>query len=178
MPAQATALETSTSSQAEPQTPAELARHLIEKLNGRDLDAVESYWADDIHEDFTPLRLYRGKRAVRGFFDGLFGAFPDFELAIDTVVGDDESAFVSWRAVGTFTGGPFEGITANGARVDIRGCDHMRFRDGKLYRNTVYYDGNGFARAIGLLPPMDSTAENAMKTVFNTVTSVKKRFRG
>lgn len=170
--------ETTTATRDEPKRPAELARHLIDLLNARDLDAVEACWTDDLDEDFIPLRVYRGKRAVRGFFEGLFAAFPDFRMEVDTVVGDDASAFISWRATGTFTGGPFEGIDANGSHVDIRGCDHMRFRDGKLCHNTVFYDGNGFARAIGLLPPTDSSAENAMKSVFNTVTAVKKRLRG
>ena len=39
---------------------------------------------------------------------------------------------------------------------------------------TVYYDGMSFARQIGMLPPLDSGAERAMKSAFNTVTKVRR----
>lgn len=160
------------------QQPATLARELIDMLNARALDAIEERWHDDLYEDFIVLRAFRGKRAVRGFFEGLFAAFPDFHLEVETCIGDDTTAFIAWRATATFTGGPFEGIQANGASLDIRGVDRMEFEDGKLVRNTVYYDGMGFAREIGMFPAADSGAEKAMKTAFNAMTAAKKRLLG
>lgn len=155
--------------------PADLARELIRLLNARDLDAAERHWHEELLEDFVVLRAYRGKTAARGFFEGLFAAFPDFELTIETCVGDDRTAFIAWRAHATFTGAAFEGLAANGARLDLRGVDRMEFADGLLVKNTVYYDGATFARQVGLLPAAESAAEGAMKRAFNAVTAVKKR---
>ena len=67
-----------------------------------------------------------------------------------------------------------EGIEATGRRVELRGADLLDIEDGKLVRNTAFYDGAQFARAIGLLPPQDSGAERAMRSAFNTVTKVRR----
>lgn len=157
--------------------PADLARHLIALLAKHDLDRVQSYWHDDIVEDFLPVGVFRGKAAVRGFFAEMFAAFPDFHIETEAVVGDDRTAFISWRVTGTFTGTSFQGIEATGARVDIRGTDRMEFSGGKMVRNTVYYDGMGFARAIGMMPSAGSTAENAMKGAFNAISGIKRAIR-
>lgn len=155
--------------------PEALARALIDLLNARDLDGAEKHWHDDLIENFLVLRVYRGKRETRGFFEELFAAFPDFQIVVETVIGNDTTAFIAWRATGTFTGGAFQGVNANGARIEVQGVDRMEFSDGKLKQNTVYYDGAGFARAIGMLPPMESAAENAMKGAFNALNAVKRK---
>lgn len=160
-------------------TPEELAEQLIEYIDAGDLDSAEKYWADDLREEFVALgKVYRGKREVRGFFEETLAAFPDFHLETERVVGDESVAFISWRSTGTFSGGPFQGIEPNGKRVELRGCDRMEFENGKLVSNTVYYDSMSFARQIGMMPPLDSLAENAMKGAFNAVSTVKGMLGG
>ena len=52
----------------------------------------------------------------------------------------------------------------------------MEVEDGKIVRNTAYYDGAAFARGLGLLPQRDSQGEKAMLAAFNAVTKVRSRF--
>lgn len=59
----------------------------------------------------------------------------------------------------------------------MRGVDVMYFEQGKVKRNTIYYDGLGFARQIGILPREKSLADRAMTTVFNARTDVIERLR-
>jgi steroid delta-isomerase-like uncharacterized protein len=167
--------QTDVSSTTSTTTPAALARQLFGYLNARDLDGVAKHWHDDLLEDFIVLGPLHGVAAVRSFFEELFAAFPDFHIEIETLLGDDTTAFIAWRAKGAFTGSPFQGIDANGATIELRGVDRMEFANDKLVRNTVYYDGAGFMRSVGLLPAQSSGAENAMKLAFNAVTRVKKR---
>jgi hypothetical protein len=84
---------------------------------------------------------------------------------------------------GTFTGGPlFNGVQATGGRLQLRGCDVIDVRDGKIVRNTAYQDGIELARALGMMPPQDSPAEKAMIAAFNGATklrtAVRQRFAG
>ncbi|RLB58049.1 MAG: hypothetical protein DRI90_17215 [Deltaproteobacteria bacterium] len=158
--------------------PADLARRIIEHLNARDLAAVEALWTEDIVEDFVAVGPFRGKPAARGFFEELFEAFPDFYLTIERVMGDDQTAVVQWRATGTFTGGPFQGVGANGKPVELRGVDCMKFEGGLMHHNTVYYDGAAFARTVGLLPAQGSGPERALFGAFNAVTAIRKRLGG
>jgi steroid delta-isomerase-like uncharacterized protein len=157
-----------------PQSPVALAPHLIDLLDRHDLDRVEAYWHDDVVEDILPVGVFRGKSDARRFFAETFAAFPDFHIVTEKVVGDDTTAFISWRVTGTFNGGSFQGIEPTGAKVEIRGTDRMEFANGKLVRNTVYYDGMGFARAIGMMPPAGSIAEIGMKGAFNALSGVKR----
>ena len=156
-------------------TPGQLARRLFELLNRRDLDQVAELQHPEIVDDFLVLRPIRGRAEVRGFFESLFAAFPDFQLEIERVTESGDSAVVQWRSVASFTGAPFEGVNPNGKRVEIRGVDCMTFENGQLRHNTIYYDGMSFARQVGLLPAQGSTAERGMTAAFNAVTAVRKR---
>lgn len=144
-------------------------------LKSHDLDAMLKLAHDDAVDDFVVVGEFRGKSAIRGFFGELIGAFPDFDIDVVHMVGDDQHAVIQWHATGTFTGTPFQGVHATGRRVDLRGCDVMRFEDGKLTHNTIYYDGLGFARQVGLLPREGSAADKAMTAAFNAGVDVWAR---
>ena len=86
---------------------------------------------------------------------------------------------MQWRATGTFTGAPFQGIEPTGRRIELRGTDCLEIDDdGKITRNTAAYDGAAFARGIGMLPPENSGAEKAMRGAFNAVTKLRKAVEG
>ena len=158
--------------------PAELGRRLVEAVGRKDLDAVRPFWTEETVDVFHALgREVRGPQALTAFFEQTFAAYPDFRMEVLGAWGDETHATVRWRITGTFSGAPFEGIEPTGRRVELLGIDAMEFRDGKLVRNDVYYDGATFARQIGMLPPMGSPADKAMTAAFNATTALKKRLR-
>ena len=118
----------------------------------RYFQAAQELTHPDVVDDFVAIGTFRGSRTVRQFFSELLGAYPDFTIEVVALLGDADRAVVQWRAIGTFTGRPFQGVHATGRHVEIRGCDVMRFEDGRLRENTIYYDGLGLARQIGMLP--------------------------
>lgn len=156
-------------------TPAETARGIFDALAKKDLDSALAGVDEESVDDFVAIGEFRGKAAIRGFFDEMLTAFPDFEVTVDRIVGDDESAVVQWRAMGTFSGGPFQGIEPTGKNVTIRGVDVMEIAGGQVRHNTIYYDGASFARQIGLLPRAGSSSDKAMLSAFNTLTRAKHR---
>src|SRR6185503_19038863 len=154
----------------------EHALSYFEAVRARDLDAMMAHLDDEVIEDITPVGILRGTGEARGFFAQLFAAFPDFEFTVEQCTATAQTAAVQWRATGSFTGAPFQGIEPTGRRIEIRGCDCVEVEDGKITRNTAYYDGAAFARGLGLLPQTGSGGEKAMLAAFNAVTKVRSRF--
>lgn len=155
----------------------DLARALFTAIGRHDLDAVRALDAPDVVDDFVAIGVFAGVDAVIGFFAELFAAVPDFGIEVLNVTAEGNTAVVQWHATGAFTGGPFQGIHATGRPVDLRGCDVMRFEDGLLKHNTIYYDGLAFARQIGLLPTEGSRADRALQAVFNARTDTLARVK-
>ena len=152
----------------------EHARSYFQAFADRDPDAMAAHWSEDGIEDMVPVAVLRGPDHLKRFFGELFAAVPDSQVTVQRVVADDRHAVVEWRMTGTFSGGPFQGIEPNGRHVELRGADILEIEDGRILRNTVYYDGASFARQVGMLPPQDSGAERAMKGAFNALTKVRK----
>ena len=61
-------------------------------------------------------------------------------------------AAVEWRAVGTFTGAPFQGIAATGSGSNCAAPTCWRSRRTTSLENTAYYDGAAFAPGSGCCP--------------------------
>jgi steroid delta-isomerase-like uncharacterized protein len=158
-------------------SPVEVARALFGALANSDVDAVLALDTDDAVGDVVAIREFRGKPAIRRFLEEVFGAFPDYMLTVDRVIGDDSTAVVQWHATGTFSGGPFQGIEPTGKRIELRGVDVVEVISGRVMRDTMYYDGTSLARQIGMLPHSDSRAHKAALSVFNALTWLRQRRR-
>ncbi|MGI8512506.1 MAG: ester cyclase [Solirubrobacteraceae bacterium] len=150
------------------------ARSYFDALARRDPAAAGSHFGPDGIDDIVPLGVFRGPGEVRALLTELFAAVPDLEFQVERVVADARTAAVEYRMSGTFDGAPFQGIEPTGRTLDLRGCDLLEIEDGKIVRNTGYYDGAAFARGIGLLPAQDSGAERAMTNAFNLVTRARR----
>jgi steroid delta-isomerase-like uncharacterized protein len=149
-------------------------RSYIDAIGRRDVEALGAHWSEDGVEDLVPIGILRGREEVKDFFRGVFAAMPNAETTCVRVVAAEDSAAVAWRMTGTFDGEPFQGIDTTGKPIDVRGLDLIEMRDGLIVGNTAYYDGMAFARQVGLMPPMDSGAERAMKSAFNAVTKARR----
>jgi steroid delta-isomerase-like uncharacterized protein len=159
--------------------PAQRARESFEALNRHDLSDAESWWGPDSVDHFMPVGEFRGTEAIREYFAGLFAAVPDFRLEVERITAEGEVATVQWHATGTFTGAPFLGIEPTGRSIDMRGVDVMEWDEqGRIKRNTIYYDGAEFARQVGMLPPRDSAADRAITAAFNGATKLRARLKG
>ena len=150
------------------------ARSYFDALAARDVNAAGQVWREDAVDDIVPFGILRGRDAVKGYLRELFGAMPDARITVERMVADDRGAAVRWRAVGTFSGEPFQGLEPTGSRIDLRGIDDLEIEDGSIVHNTGVFDGAAFARQIGLLPPEDSGADRAIRAGFNTVTKLRR----
>ncbi len=150
------------------------ARSYIEALGGRDIEAIGEHWSPEGVEELVPIGVLRGREEVKDFFRGLFASMPDAETKLERVVAGESSAAVEWRMTGTFTGAPFQGVDPTGKQIEMRGLDLLEIEDGLIASNTAYFDNMSFARQVGMMPPLDSGAERAMKNTFNAFTKARK----
>ncbi len=158
-------------------TPAEVARAVFDSVIRKDPDGIVALGAPDYVDDFVAIGEIRGRAAVRDYFAELFAALSDFQMSVERIVADESTAVVQWRARGVFDSGPYQGMLPTGRRIEIRGVDVMEIADGLIQHNTIYYDGLGIARQIGMLPAQGSAADRALIAAFNAKTRLLRRRR-
>jgi len=93
-------------------------RYYEDVLNGRQLDEVGSYFADE--------RLVAGIR--QGCF-AYFQAFPDLHVAIDELVAEGDRVFCRSTLTGTHDG-EYKGLPPTGRRVAVESAEVFRVADG------------------------------------------------
>jgi steroid delta-isomerase-like uncharacterized protein len=152
----------------------EKARSYFDAMDRRDAAGMAAHWREDGVEDVVPVGLMRGREELRDFFASMFAALPDARTTVTRLVAGEQSCAVEWRLEGTFDGAPYMGIEPTGKHVELRGLDLLELEDGELVSNTAYFDGAGFARQIGMLPPDGSGADRAMKSAFNALTKARR----
>jgi steroid delta-isomerase-like uncharacterized protein len=157
---------------------ATVARTYFDAVAARDLDAMVAPWEPGSPDVIHGVVEMRVPEDLRTWFGNLFAAFPDFTFEVLEVISSGEQAAVHWHATGSFTGSArFEGLVANGARIDLQGCDVLTVRNGRIVRNDAFMNGAEMARQLGALPPAGSAPEKAMAAVINLKTRLAQRFR-
>ena len=157
--------------------PSEVATSYFSAIARHDLDAIASHYSPELVVDMMGQGILRGPGEIRGFFESLFAAIPDAEMITERVVADERVAFVQWRLRGTFSGSALFGIDATDSWIEQRGCDVIEVSDGLITRNTAYQDGVEMLRSFGMMPPLDSPPERAMKQAFNVATKARKALK-
>jgi ketosteroid isomerase-like protein len=163
--------------EARTRTPEQVGRSYFEAVSARDAQAMADHWHADGVDDIVPVGIFRGPAELKGFFDELFGAVPDMETVVEQVVSEGQTVVVKYRSTGRFTGTPLQGLDSTGGLIELRGVDVIEVREGKIERNSAYFDGMALARGIGVLPPQDSGVEKALYGAFNAVTKVRAAVR-
>jgi steroid delta-isomerase-like uncharacterized protein len=155
----------------------DVATSYFDAIARHDLDAIASHYSPELVVDMMGQGIFRGPAEMRAFFESLFAAIPDAEMITERVVADERVAVVQWRLRGTFSGSELFGIEATDGWIEHRGCDVIEVSEGLITRNTAYQDGIELLRSIGMMPPLDSPAERAMKQAFNVATKARKALR-
>ena len=99
----------------------ELVRKYYEEvINGRNLDAVVDYFADE--------RIVEGVR--RGCFS-YFTAFPDLHVSLDELIAEADTVFLRSTLTGTHDG-EYKGIPRTGRHVAAEAAEVFRIAGGKF----------------------------------------------
>ena len=113
----------------------EILQAIAKGFDTHDLDAIMAHFADDaVFEAPRGPNAYgtrfEGREAVREAFAGRFAGIPDVRYLDDEHFVDGDRGASEWTLSGT---------TADGQRIEVRGCDLWTFRDGEVVRKDSYW---------------------------------------
>jgi steroid delta-isomerase-like uncharacterized protein len=152
--------------------PTTIARAYIEAIDKHDLDAAAAMWEPGGIDRLVGMADLKAPEEFKQWFGNIIAAFPDFRIEVVAIAASKENAAVRWRATGTFSGtAKFEGLSPNGASIEIEGCDMLTIRDGRIVANHAYTNATELARQLGAMPPAGSVAEKGMLAAFNAKTA-------
>ena len=112
----------------------EMLQAFAEAFNRHDADALMSFMTEDCVFDASAGSdvhgtRYSGAQAVRAGYIDVWKTFPDAHWANARHLVQGDRGISEW----TFTG-----TRADGARVEVNGCDVFTFRDGKIAVKNSY----------------------------------------
>jgi ketosteroid isomerase-like protein len=112
-----------------------MLREVTEAFDSHDLDAIMAHFAADAV--FESPRgpdpwgtRFESAEAIRAAFAGRFAGIPDVRYQDDDHFVDGDRGASEWTLSGT---------TAEGLRIEVRGCDLWTFRDGKIVRKDSFW---------------------------------------
>jgi steroid delta-isomerase-like uncharacterized protein len=138
------------------QSDTQVLEHVLEQWalawSSSDVEMLLSLFADNVdYEDVTFGAVNHGKNALRDFATGLFAAFADlkFELKSRFAAADGKSGAMEWIMRGRQTS-DLPGLSATNKPFEVRGATVVEFTDGKISRNSDYWDLATYLKQVGL----------------------------
>lgn len=115
----------------------------VEWYNAGDLDSCMELYTEDASQRMHD-GVFEGRDAIKERLARDLDAFPDLTYTVDSFVEEGDSFCDEFTIVGTHG--------ATGKRVEIKGMEMVRMRDGKIVVDNLYYDSMAIAAQAGLVP--------------------------
>ncbi len=116
---------------------------LIEKLEkawAGDLETLISLYAEDCtFEDKALGLIHHGHDGITEVFAYTFSIMPNFNVRYGNHIVSEDRAATEWTFKGSFQG-ELEGTRYEGTPVTIQGISFMEFSNGKITRNSDYWN--------------------------------------
>jgi steroid delta-isomerase-like uncharacterized protein len=131
----------------------EAVRAWLETYNRGDLDGCMAHYTDDVEfEDPIFGEKVSGKPALREAFSKFFFTGVTTLRFLDWSGGSAAGA-VEWEWTARWGANrTFLGFEASQKRFVVRGVTVLKLREGKICRQTDYWDARGALRQLGVLP--------------------------
>jgi steroid delta-isomerase-like uncharacterized protein len=110
--------------------------------------AHEVFAEDYVRHDLRPNEALPGPAGQKKIADDFRAAFPDLEVAVDLIVGEDDFVVGRWTASGTQLG-PWGTLEPTGRRATFSAVNIFRFEDGKVAEIWNHRDDLGLMQQVG-----------------------------
>ena len=121
--------------------------------NAHDMERVLSFCTDDVVFEEVPMeKVWRGKKEAKDFAKDTFTNFPDFKIEVKSGFSAGDQGAGEWVMSGTFANSSTPGMPATGKRFSVRGTSIIEFREGKISRESMYWNLASFLQQVGLMP--------------------------
>jgi steroid delta-isomerase-like uncharacterized protein len=130
-----------------------VARREVEEIYAQgNLDAAEEIYAPDFVGHDPASGEIRAIEGAKQFAAKFRQAFPDLQPTIEDMVAEGDRVVTRFSARGTHQGETEDFGPPTGDRVEIVGVSILRFAEGKIVEEWVYYDALGLLQQLGLVP--------------------------
>ncbi len=120
--------------------------------NSHDVEKIVSFFTDDgVHEDMATGAVNRGKEEVKAFISSTFIFSPGWKAEVKSRFGAGDWSAREWIMSGTH-GGDLPGLPATGKKFSVRGASITELHEGKIRRNTDYWNLASFLQQVGVIP--------------------------
>ena len=130
---------------------------MIETINERDFDALDSLVAADVrrHSAATPDVKVESLDDFKAFLEADLVTFPNSRMTVNRLFADDEMVAVHATYAGTQQGpmGPFP---ASGKRMELPFMGMLRIEEGKIAEMWVEWDNLNALIQLGHFPPPEA----------------------
>jgi steroid delta-isomerase-like uncharacterized protein len=126
----------------------DLVRRLIGAINNQDYQALP----DLVDPDYVyraPGEELRGIAGLESLLTAYRRGFPDLELVIDNMFGDEDRVATAFTFTGTHLG-ELMGVPATGKRVSVHGIIHSRVDGGRIVEEWELLDLATMYQQVGL----------------------------
>ncbi len=130
----------------------DIIKRSLDAFNSNDMEGWLSAYTDDIvYEDVAMGKTSHGKGELRTFTAGTHAMSPDVKIEGKSLFGSGDWAAAEWVMSGTHTGKTPE-LPPTGKKFSLLGSSIMQIRDGKISRQTDYWNMTSFLQQVGILP--------------------------
>ena len=131
---------------------AKTSQDYLATWNSHDWEKISPFFTDDcIYEDIAVGKVCHGKQELKAYFDDMLVWSADFRIESKSFFTIGNWIASEWVMTGTHTG-DVPRMKATGKEYSIRGASVSELREGKISRNTDYWNLASFLQQVGLLP--------------------------
>jgi len=130
-----------------------IMKGMMDALNSQDFEKATTFFADDLeYEDVPSGMVFHGVKEFISFGKQVRANFPDRKWEMTSAFSDGNKVATESIWSGTFTHSDDPNKPATGKHVTLRCVSITEIRNGKICRNSDYYDGLSMLQQLGTLP--------------------------
>jgi steroid delta-isomerase-like uncharacterized protein len=129
----------------------QMTKFYTEVVNEGKIDLIDELCAENFmeHEELPGVKPNR--EGVKQFFKMYRTAFPDLNFKIEQMIAKDDKVVTYLTITGTQKA-EFMGMPASGKKINLKGIDIVRFKDGKAVEHWGVTDTMTMMHQIGAIP--------------------------
>jgi steroid delta-isomerase-like uncharacterized protein len=132
-------------------TTEKFAKNFWAAWNTHDWGKTSPFYADNCIMEDLPSIICNSKLELEAYYDYLVKGYPDLTFKAKSCFGNSNKTATEWTMTGTHTSDTSR-FKATGKRFSIPGVSILEIQDGKIIRETDYWDMCLLLQQLGIMP--------------------------